>query len=82
MQVLGRILARGDIKGVYAPFSSSTEKLDGIYEIREILGELTIVRIGDSSHPHVSSLDLQGVHLRPDCFLTPSEMGQIAKGST
>lgn len=47
MKILGRIVARGKVAGLYLPLGNS--ELDGIYEIREILDEWIIVKIGVST---------------------------------
>lgn len=47
MKHIGRIIARNNIIGLYIPFNSS-KNLDGIYDIVEIMGELTIREVGKS----------------------------------
>lgn len=50
--VLGRLLVRkGKTAGLFIPFDVPGQLPSGIYEIREVLGELIVARIGDPAMP-------------------------------
>lgn len=49
MKVLGRIVARDGVAGLFIPYKSQENLLDGIYEVREILGELTLRYVGKAN---------------------------------
>jgi hypothetical protein len=49
MKPLARIVSRGKITGLFIPVGEGLPQ--GVYEVREILGELQIVRVGDAAMP-------------------------------
>ncbi len=74
MKIIGRLLVRKDrIAGVFIPFSNISP---GLYEIREILGELTITFIGENaSEERLSALSLDEVFAeRENHFFTEKEL--------
>jgi hypothetical protein len=76
MKVVGRIIARGEgIVGLFIPVQSD---MYGIYEVREIMDELTVTRIGDPATPRArfTGLDLEGLlNDRPNSVATKNEIG-------
>ncbi len=61
---LGRILVRkGKTAGLFMPFSQPGQLKNGIWEVREVLGELTLKYIGVPALPDVQyqGLDPQGL---------------------
>ena len=61
MKLLGRIIARGEIAGLFIPLNGD---LDGIYEVHECLGQLTIRKVGTPAMPRkrFTGLNLEGLH--------------------
>jgi hypothetical protein len=72
MKLLGRIIARGEIAGLFIPLNND---LDGIYEVHECLGELTIRKIGTPAMPRkrFTGLNLEGLHGEIDTAITTKE---------
>jgi len=63
MKTLGRILVRSDnITGLFIPFGDNSME-PGIYELREVMGEKVIVRIGYPATPmgRLSTINLDEV---------------------
>ncbi len=78
-KIIGRLVARkGKTAGLFLPI----EGLDqGIYEIREIMGEMSIVRIGmpDLKLARFNGLSLEGLMAtRPSCCMTQEELTAAA----
>lgn len=75
---IGRIVSRGKIAGLFIPFGEGLP--NGIYQIRDIMGELSIVRVGDAAMPEgrFTGVDLDGLFLeRPNCCMTQEELAQV-----
>ncbi len=76
---VGRIVSRGEIGGLFIPFKEGLPY--GIYEVRDVLGELLLTRIGDSAMTQLQleSRDIDGLfHARPECCMTVEELQQVA----
>lgn len=77
MKIIGRIVARGQVAGLFMPFKSS--ELDGIYNVVEIMGELQIQRVGK---PAIPEKRFKGLSLdvlfdqRPNCSMTQKELDE------
>ena len=82
MKPIGRIIARGEkMVGIYMPLGN-TDLLDGIYEVRECMGELTIHRIGEPAMPRArfTGLDLNGLMAdRPYSVMTEAELKSVTQ---
>lgn len=82
MKRIGRIVARNNIIGLYFPFplTKPNESLDGLYDIVEIMGELSIVRIGEA---HMDKVRQDAYELRdlldhrPDTCMTTKELEEV-----
>lgn len=74
MNVLGRIVARGDVVGLFMPMGDKS--LDDIYQIEENMGELTIRRIGDPDmhRNRYTGLGLDKLYARPQSCMTHEEL--------
>lgn len=78
MKILGRILARkGKTVGVFIPFQTDALE-NGIWELREILGEIQIVRIGKPALPDARYQALQPNDMvnSPFATMTKKEIDQ------
>ena len=79
IKTVGRIVARGDgIAGLFIPMGKGTP--DGIYEIRECMGELTVHRIGKPAmhRGRFTGLDVEGLlNERPNCVMTNEEPDRV-----
>ncbi len=83
----GRIISRGGkIAGLFLPAGTGLPL--GIFEIREVMGELTIVKIGKpyTEPKRFQALDLNGLMAdRPSSVMTQKELedcGQLPKSET
>lgn len=82
MRVIGRIVARGEVAGLFLPMGEQ-DRLDGIYNVVEIMGELQIQRVGAPHMPRgqFTGIDLEGLMvMRPLSVMTTKELidvGQI-----
>lgn len=82
MRVIGRIVARGEVAGLFLPMGKS-DRLDGIYNVVEIMGELQIQRVGEPHMPRGRFTGLNTEELlsgRPSSVMTTKELidaGQI-----
>lgn len=79
MQVIGRLVARGDVAGLYLPLGRGTQ-LDGIYNIVEIMGELQIQRVGDPgmSRGRFTGLNISDLMVeRPYSVMTSEEIAAV-----
>ena len=79
MKIIGRIVARGQVAGLFMPFKSS--ELDGIYNVVEIMGELQIQRVGEPALPEkkFKGLDLEGLfNQRPNSCMTQNELDECS----
>ena len=76
---IARIVARGgNICGLLLPLENC--ELDGIYEIRDVMGELTIIRVGDPAMPEsrFTALGLEELlNERPYCSMTQDEIDSV-----
>jgi len=78
MKRIGRIIARREVAGLFIPMEDKT--LHGIYEIREVMGTLTIHRIGEPAldETRLQALDLEGLFCERDAAgLTQDEWDQV-----
>ena len=78
MTVVGRIVARGKTAGLFVPMYN--KKLDGIYEVVDIMDELTIRKVGKSamSIERFVSLNLEDLfNERECCCMTRDELDSI-----
>lgn len=79
--VVGRFLVRKDgILGLFVPISSSL--VPGIYEIREVMGEYIIVRIGEPAMrpERLNALSLDGLYYeRAHTMMTNHELQLCAE---
>jgi hypothetical protein len=79
MRKLGRIIVREKkLIGLFFPLGDGLE--EGIYEIREILDELVVVRIGKSAmnSRFLNAYDLNGLEMRKwDVALTAEELKEV-----
>lgn len=79
MKILGRIVSRGSgILGVFFPIKKGLPL--GIYEIREILGELQIIFVGKPvmEEKRFTALDLNGLaNERSHSAMTIKEFNEI-----
>jgi hypothetical protein len=80
MKVVGRIIARGNkIAGIFMPMGDGP-KLDGIYNVVEIMGELQIQRVGDPMmrREQFTGIDLEGLmNHRPMSMMTEQEYQRL-----
>jgi hypothetical protein len=80
MKIIGRILSRGNIAGLFIPIQSGLER--GLYEVRECFGELNLKYLGESamSNPRIDALDLEGLFAeRATSCLTKSEYQDVCR---
>lgn len=79
MRVVGRIVARGDkIAGIFIPMGDGP-KLDGIYNVVDIMGELQIHRVGDPAmkREQFTGVDLESLmNYRPHSMMTEKEIAE------
>jgi len=80
---IGRIIARGNnIAGLFMPFGDCS--LHGIYEITEIMGELTVERVGDPAMrlEQFEGMDLESLHIyRKEACMTQEELDKVSVSS-
>lgn len=82
MKVVGRIVARGAVVGLFLPMGDR-DRLDGIYNVVEIMGALQIQRVGEPHMPRgcFTGLNTEGLLAgRPSSVMTTKELidaGQI-----
>jgi len=79
MNIVGRIVARGEVVGLYLPMGKS-DRLDGIYNVVEVLGELQIQRVGDPAMPRgqFTGLGLEDLMVsRPASCMTEAEYDSV-----
>jgi len=78
MQTIGRMLVReGKIAGLFIPINEGLPP--GVYNIMEIMGEISVRRVGDSAmdDARLNSLGLDGLYAeRSDTCMTPEELKQ------
>lgn len=83
MERVGRIISRGDkTAGLFFPLGEGLPI--GIYEVRQVMGELTIVEIGQPAMylPRFTGLSLDGLHAeRPLCCMTQEELDSVDSNS-
>ncbi len=75
---LGRIVSRGKVCGLFIPMDKGLP--EGIWEIRSIMGELTLVKIGQPAmeNKRLHGLDLEGLFSeRPLCAMTQEELNGV-----
>lgn len=46
MEIVGRIVSRGDVTGLYLPFAVANPLPLGVYDVRRIMDEFQIVYVG------------------------------------
>lgn len=80
MGIVGRVLIRdGKNVGLFFPMGESAEP--GLYDIVEIMGELTIRRAGDSAmdNARLNSLTPDGLHAEAcRAMLTAQEFAEVS----
>lgn len=77
VKILGRLVARENSVGIYIPFNGNN--LDGLYEVKEVEGEIVITKIGDPalSSKKFYNLDANGIFKnRPESCMTKEELGR------
>ena len=79
-KVVGRIIARGEIVGLFIPMED--HELYGIYEVRQIMDELTIAKVGlpamtDGRFTGIGLNDLMAD--RPYSVMTEQELASVTE---
>lgn len=78
MKILGRIVSRGPkVEGLFMPMEGLQE---GIFELREIMGECILVDIGSPAmkREKFMGIDLEGLlNERPLCCMTREELDKV-----
>lgn len=78
---LGRLLVRrGKVAGLFIPFGA-TGLASGLYEIREVIGELTVVRVGNPAMPDpmYQGVDVLSLVQNPEAAMTAAEYAEVCK---
>lgn len=81
LRQLGRLIVRkGKTVGLYFPFVPGGLQ-NGIWEIREVLGELTLVYLGEPAMPDAryQGRDVRDLVHDPSCAMTPKEWDEVCK---
>lgn len=75
-KLVGRLVARDNVAGIFIPIGDGP-KLDGLYDIYEIMGELCVKRVGTPAmkREQFIGLDLDGLmNIRPLSVMTQDEL--------
>lgn len=82
--VVGRVVVRTNCVGLFFPLPGTPgcpALAPGVYEIKNVFGELTMRRVGDSSipEPRLSGLSLDDVVDLRTSAVTPAELKRLVK---
>lgn len=80
MRVVGRIISRGSVTGLFIPMDKGQTMPVGIYEIREIMGELVVTYVGKPAlkEQRLTGLDLDGVFAEKEmAAMTAEELSRV-----